>query len=429
MSTPIPPNAKLKGPDLYAPRRARAQAVDDSERSSLRARQDLQEREQPDAGENEEQTPLAPRAAQAAQERLDDAIRQAIDMARLDREEGAHDTEEEAGDAAISFPPAPNLRMLDGGAAGPTADAYRLDREMARAEQRRRWRLEPDILPEPPLGAERRMALLLLRFALVVGFAAFAAYVVTMIGPLQTVVRPPPHADDNVAETAPVTEVHSITLKKSARLLVQNGQSLANQPVALGISVAGASGDESLLLAGLTAGTRLSAGEPIDATRWQLPLDDLRNVYMYAPKDFVGVMNTAVNLLSPSARLVDSRPVQFAWIAPVPKQPVDRIEPPQKTAPIQPTDRAQEAMLLKRGEDLLAIGDIAGARRVFQYLAGAGNAEAALVLGATFDARFLAQRNAIGVPADEGKARSWYQRAVDLGSTQAKSLLAQTAEK
>jgi hypothetical protein len=298
----------------------------------------------------------------------------------------------------------------------------------------------------PSRRTERRVAPLLLRFAVMIGFAAIVAYGVTMIGPLQSSILPPPppRTVAHVAETAAVAQDHTVdhaaeiassapggstTMEKSARLVVQNKQSFANQPVELGISVDGANGHESLLLAGLKAGTRLSAGEAIGDTRWQLALNELHNVYMYAPKDFVGVMNTAVNLLSPTAQLVDTRPVQFAWVAQPPKPPVNPIEPAHRTAPVQPKDQAQEAMLLKRGEDLLNIGDIAGARRVFQYLADAGNAEGALALGATFDARFLTAHNAIGVVADDAKARSWYQRAAELGSTQAKTLLARTAEK
>ena len=84
--------------------------------------------------------------------------------------------------------------------------------------------------------------------------------------------------------------------------------------------------------------------------------------------------------------------------------------------------------MLKRGEDLLSVGDIAGARRVFQYLADAGNADGALAMGATFDARFLAEHSAIGVAADDAQARNWYRRAADLGSLQAKTLLAEIAD-
>jgi hypothetical protein len=474
MSTPMSPKLKLEGLDLYAPRRARAQDLDESEGSSLWARRHAQDGEPPEAGEIKERVPVTPGSVQVAHERLDDAIRRAIDMARLDGEEQTGEGEvgeeekaageeageqeideeeageQEAGTGELRLPPAPNLPPPQGTATGrlsAIADAQRPDRDAAQAgARRRRQHREPNALPRPPHRGKRRVAPLLLRFAVMIGFAAIVAYGVTVIGPLQSSILPPPppHAVEHAVATAHVAQDRTVdhaaeiasaapgsstAVETSARLVVQNKQSFANQPVELGISVYGANGHESLLLAGLKAGTRLSAGEAIGDTRWQLALNELHNVYMYAPKDFVGVMNTAVNLLSPTAQLVDTRPVQFAWVAQPPKPPANPIEPEHRTAPVQPKDQAQEATLLKRGEDLLAIGDIAGARRVFQYLADAGNAEGALALGATFDARFLTAHNAIGVVADDAKARSWYRRAADLGSTQAKTLLAQTAEK
>jgi TPR repeat protein len=47
-----------------------------------------------------------------------------------------------------------------------------------------------------------------------------------------------------------------------------------------------------------------------------------------------------------------------------------------------------------------------------------------LALGKTFDPRFLAQHYVIGVAGDEAKARTWYQRAMELGSKEAKDILA-----
>jgi hypothetical protein len=71
---------------------------------------------------------------------------------------------------------------------------------------------------------------------------------------------------------------------------------------------------ESLLLAGLALGTRLSAGVPISEASWQLAPSDLTGVYVYAPKDFTGIMNTAVNLLSANQRLIESRALRLEWV-------------------------------------------------------------------------------------------------------------------
>jgi hypothetical protein len=46
-------------------------------------------------------------------------------------------------------------------------------------------------------------------------------------------------------------------------------------------------------------------------------------------------------------------------------------------------------------------------------------ADAALALATTYDPRYLAQHNLIGIAGDETKARDWYQRASELGSTEA----------
>jgi hypothetical protein len=446
MSTPMPPKLKSEVLSLDASRRGRRHGPDESTDPPPWARRHAQDEEQPEAGEPEERTPVGPGSVRMAHERLDDSIKQAIETACLDDEaEAGKDEAAEADGGWPSLPPASSLQTPADGAAdrlSTGADARRFDNDLAQTQARRRRSLEPEVVPEPPRDTEFRLAPLLLRFVVVVSFAALAAYAVTMVGPLYTrflssartadnaVETVPIDATENapVAETAPVAEDRSAASEKSARLVVQNRQSFTNQPAELGISVDGGAGNESLLLSGLIAGTRLSAGAPLGDTRWELALKDLPNVYVYAPKDFVGVMNAVVDLLSPEAQLLDTKPVQFAWIAKAVEPPVSEIEPEQQAAPSQPQDPAQEAMMLKRGEDLLNIGDIAGARRVFQYLADAGSADGALAMGATFDARFLAAHDAIGVAADDAKALTWYRRAADLGSTQAKSLLAQMTD-
>jgi hypothetical protein len=426
MSTPMPPKPKPEVLNFHAPRRAYDHADDGITGSPPHPRRHPQDEQA--AGETKER-------ATVGLEKIDDSIGQTIEISRPAEDMEAH--EAQATDDEERLPPASQLRIPRGGnLARLWAEAARRpDGDMAQTQARSRRRLEPEIVPEPPPGAKYRAAPLLLRFVLVVGLAAMAAYGVTLIGSLPTQVPAQHRTVDDEVETAPVAAEAAAPpapaqapAQSSARLIVQNKQSFANEPIELGISVDGGTGQESLLFAGLTKGTRFSAGAPMGDTRWELALSDLRNVYVYAPKDFVGVMNSAVDLLSPSAQLLDYKPIQFAWAARPAAPPVDRQLPAQKTAPLQPKDLAQEAIMLKRGEDLLSVGDIAGARRVFQYLADAGNADGALAMGATFDARFLAEHSAIGVAADGAQARTWYRRAADLGSPQAKTLLAQIAD-
>lgn len=94
-------------------------------------------------------------------------------------------------------------------------------------------------------------------------------------------------------------------------------------------------------------------------------------------------------------------------------------EPPRAT----PLPQDEVAALLKRGRDLIAAGDIASARLILTLVAEAGNAEACFTLAGTFDPAVLARLQAIGVRADPAKAQTWYERAAEQGSLEARQRL------
>jgi hypothetical protein len=74
--------------------------------------------------------------------------------------------------------------------------------------------------------------------------------------------------------------------------------------------------------------------------------------------------------------------------------------------------------LLARGDSFLHSGDVASARLFYERAADAGDWQAAIRMGATFDATFLGR---VGVRAvgDPIKAQSWYRHALDLGALKA----------
>ncbi|HJZ16725.1 MAG TPA: hypothetical protein VJ251_14875 [Stellaceae bacterium] len=278
-------------------------------------------------------------------------------------------------------------------------------------------RLDPEIVPPPPAGARPHIVAPML-IVLLVGCAAVIG--LTMISALQ----PDAHRPKRTSESIPRP-----TLSKAGsepRLVVDVQKAFANEPLSLGVSVDSAAADESLMLAGLALGTRLSAGVPVSEASWQLAPRDLNGVYVYAPKDFVGIMNTAIELLSANQRLIESRAARLEWIAKSDSPPTKRIEPGVLNAPAVQPMSPENAVLIEKGQVLMRSGDIASARLLFQRLANAGIADAALALAATYDPRYLAQHSLIGVAGDETKARSWYQRASELGSVEAGRILART---
>jgi hypothetical protein len=91
-------------------------------------------------------------------------------------------------------------------------------------------------------------------------------------------------------------------------------------------------------------------------------------------------------------------------------------------------DSEEIAILVKRGKDLIANGDLAAARLLLRRAAEAGSAEGAFTLGTTFDPVVLQRLGAIGAAPDLAQARQWYQRAAELGSSAASQQLAGLAD-
>ena len=103
------------------------------------------------------------------------------------------------------------------------------------------------------------------------------------------------------------------------------------------------------------------------------------------------------------------------------------IAPPTQSSSISTAGRqasgADISGFVARGDDFLALHDIASARLFYDRAAEAGDGRGALRLGMTFDPIFLKQAGFYGAPGDSDKALFWYRRASDLGDGEAKRLL------
>jgi hypothetical protein len=87
---------------------------------------------------------------------------------------------------------------------------------------------------------------------------------------------------------------------------------------------------------------------------------------------------------------------------------------------LRPLDPDEIKLLIKQGEQFVATGDLVTARTVLQRAAQAGDATAAVALGATYDPTVLARLGVIGMGgADVEQARRWYHQAESLGSAEA----------
>jgi hypothetical protein len=453
MSTPFPPNSKRKGLSIYAPPRVRDRAFsqDSAENADTSAQTETAQSEADQTDLDQMPADDASPANEAGAGKdplawLDDAIREVVELNQ------ASDSRVES-DPSVSASSSPSITpMHDDGDDWPASSTQQRDRAEFRKTRPHPPRHEAQIVPPPPPPKRESGRLRpILQLSLAIVFAAIVAYGVTLFYPSRPAAPRLKASGERIAEATPQqtesqrTETQQTQIKAApqipSRLVVEDQQAFANEPVSLAVNVEHATGSESVLLDGLAQGTKLSAGTSMSPSSWQLSPDKLAGLYLYAPKDFVGVMNATVNLLDPDKRLLDSRDMQLKWLSkppppPPPPQPTlasagyeapagIRINPALPAAPaIKPIDPGEAAMLMQRSRDFLAAGDISAARVAFRRLADAGMPDAALALANTYDSAYLAAHNVVGVLGDRAMARTLYQRAKDLGSAEAGRILA-----
>jgi hypothetical protein len=93
-------------------------------------------------------------------------------------------------------------------------------------------------------------------------------------------------------------------------------------------------------------------------------------------------------------------------------------------SPARLIEKEELASLLERGRYLLSIGDIAPARLLLERAADAHDASAAFDLAGTYDPAVLTRSHVSGIAPDLAMARMWYEKALNLGHSEAQQRLA-----
>ena len=106
--------------------------------------------------------------------------------------------------------------------------------------------------------------------------------------------------------------------------------------------------------------------------------------------------------------------------------PAEATPPVVNAAPPARRLSADElATLMTRAKGLLAAGDIPPARLLLERAADAQEPAAALMLARTYDPAVLGTQDTRNINTDPALARTWYQRAAQLGSADAQRRLSQ----
>jgi hypothetical protein len=165
-----------------------------------------------------------------------------------------------------------------------------------------------------------------------------------------------------------------------------------------------------LVLSGLPANATLSGATPMGSDTWLVAPGALRQLEIVVPEWSASVIELRVELRHANGAVAAQGK---AWLT---------VPPPPVPGGAK-LDQSAIKELLQSGDKQLGRGDVAAARAIYERAAALGSAQAALVLGSTYDPGRLWSLGVFGMVGNKERARHWYQRADELGHPEAKERL------
>ena len=139
----------------------------------------------------------------------------------------------------------------------------------------------------------------------------------------------------------------------------------------------------------------------------------------------IGLAPVATGGAANPATSVDA--AQRPALLPTPPQTVSPTIAPRP--PVAAEDASVIAAKMKIGVELMTYGEVTAARTMFQRVAEAGEAAGAFALAETYDPLVLGGlRLRERIMPDAALARTWYERARDLGSPEARDRISRLAQ-
>jgi hypothetical protein len=288
--------------------------------------------------------------------------------------------------------------------------------------------LDPEMTPEPMLRPRTDYWLKLFARLMLVAVVAQAVVVIAVGMPAVTSLGLPAFGGlwAKIFATAPAAPAAKSGKLDAARLAGDGASGAVDEPLRIGVTLMGNADGDFVVVDNLAAGTTLSAGQPLNNNVWLLTTDELARAYVVPPRGFSGTMDVRVELRRPDNASIGQRIARLQWTVP-PEEMVSNAAASQSEPPPRQLDGEEIAGLIKRGEQMVVTGDLAGARLLLRRAAEARNPRAALALAATYDPAVLSKLGAYGFKPDAEKAREWYAKAKDFGSAEAGRRLEQLA--
>lgn len=190
-----------------------------------------------------------------------------------------------------------------------------------------------------------------------------------------------------------------------------------------------------LIAAAVTCYAVMSVKNPFpvfaNATATLIGIPDVRSAPV--PSEPAIQSTTSVQALPPTTREAPTRDeialairAAHQSLAPAEiRQPAAAAPPVTAAPPARILSADELATLMTRAKGLLAAGDIPPARLLLERAADAQEPNAALMLARTYDPAVLGTQDTRNINSDPALARSWYERAAQLGSADAQRRLSQ----
>ena len=190
-----------------------------------------------------------------------------------------------------------------------------------------------------------------------------------------------------------------------------------------------------LRMRGLPQTVALSEGHAIAPGVWAIPLSALPALAAIVPTGAQGSSEIIIDLLSLEGKVLAETKTSLVIPVPnltspapaptsVPPTASPQVgsaalaSPPQVAAPNR-ADHERALGFYGKGRELLERGDVDAARKFFERAADLGLSQAALALATSYDPNELSKLKVIGLQANAAAARKWYNRAAELGAAEA----------
>lgn len=189
----------------------------------------------------------------------------------------------------------------------------------------------------------------------------------------------------------------------------------------------------ALRLTGLPIDATLSAGSKLGDSAWLLSTSELADLHLTVPDSTVAPLTVTVEaievetgkLAAPSQEMIVRIDPQAVRIEPAAQPAANSRNFSAEALGANPAKTNQAgAIMLARGDETLALGDLTGARGFYQKALQMGEMTAARKIARTYDPVIHKAVGVHGLKADARLAERWYTQAIKAGDAEARADLA-----